>query len=108
MHIFRSLKYPNYRLFFTGQAISLIGTWMQRVAISWLVYRITGSAFLLGAVTFLSLIPSLFLSPFAGSFVDRYNKYRVLMFTQVTLMLQAGILALMVWFQYYNIFWIGS
>lgn len=108
MYIFRSLKYPNYRLFFTGQAISLIGTWMQRVAISWLVYRITGSAFLLGAVTFLSLIPSLFLSPFAGSFVDRYNKYRVLMFTQVALMLQAGILAFMVWFQYYNILWIGA
>jgi len=107
MNIFRSLKYYNYRLFFFGQAISLIGTWMQRVAISWLIYRITGSAFLLGAITFLSLIPSLFLSPFAGSFVDRYNKYRVLMFTQVGLMLQAGVLAFMVWFQYYNVLWIG-
>jgi len=107
MHIFRSLQYYNYRLFFTGQAISLIGTWMQRVAVSWLVYSITGSAFLLGAITFLSLIPSLFLSPFAGSFVDRHNKYRVLMFTQIGLMLQAGILAFMVWFQYYNVLWIG-
>lgn len=107
MHIFRSLKYYNYRLFFSGQAISLIGTWMQRVAVSWLIYRITGSAFLLGAITFLSLIPSLFLSPFAGSFADRYNKYRVLMITQIGLMLQAGILAFMVWFQYYNVLWIG-
>lgn len=107
MNIFRSLKYYNYRLFFSGQAISLIGTWMQRVAISWLVYRITGSAFLLGAITFASLIPSLFLSPFAGSFVDRHNKYRVLMFTQIGLMLQAGLLAAMIWFRYYDIFWIG-
>lgn len=107
MNIFRSLNYYNYRLFFSGQAISLIGTWMQRVAISWLIYRITGSAMLLGVITFASLIPSLFLSPFAGSFVDRHNKYRVLMFTQIGLMLQAGILAFMVWFQYYNVLWIG-
>ncbi|WP_293783478.1 MFS transporter [uncultured Pedobacter sp.] len=107
MSIFRSLRHYNYRLFFTGQAISLIGTWMQRVAISWLVYRLTGSAFLLGLITFLSLIPSLVLAPYAGSYVDRHNKYKVLVFTQVILMLQAGALALMIWFKVYDMFWIA-
>lgn len=107
MQIFRSLKYHNYRLFFTGQSISLIGTWMQRVAISWLVYRLTGSPFVLGLITFASLIPSLVLAPFAGSLVDRYNKFNIFMSTQIVLMLQAGTLALMVWLDYYNIAWIG-
>lgn len=107
MSIFRSLKHHNFRLHFTGQAISLIGTWMQRVAISWLVYRLTGSAFLLGLVTFLSMIPSLVLSPFAGSFIDRHNKFRIVMVTQVGLMIQAGILAAMVWLNYYNMVWIA-
>lgn len=107
MNIFRSLKYRNYRLHFTGQAISLVGTWMQRVAISWLVYRLTGSALVLGIVTFASLIPSLFLSPFAGSLVDRHNKFRFLLITQIGLMIQAGVLAFMIWFQYYNITWIA-
>ncbi|SDG66264.1 Predicted arabinose efflux permease, MFS family [Pedobacter terrae] len=108
MSIFRSLRHYNYRLFFTGQAISLIGTWMQRVAISWLVYRLTGSAFLLGLITFLSLIPSLVLAPYAGSYVDRHNKYKVLVITQVILMLQAGALALMIWFKVYDMFWIAA
>jgi MFS family permease len=108
MQMFRSLKYRNYRLFFTGQSISLIGTWMQRVAISWLVYRLTGSPFILGLITFAGLIPSLFLAPFAGSFVDRHNKFKTFFVTQILLMLQAGTLALMVWFDYYNIIWIGA
>ncbi|MFC1225610.1 MFS transporter [Pedobacter sp. BG31] len=108
MGIFRSLRHYNYRLFFTGQAISLIGTWMQRVAISWLVYRLTGSAFLLGLITFLSLIPSLVLAPYAGSYVDRHNKYKILVITQVILMLQAGALALMIWFKVYDMFWIAA
>ncbi|RLJ80691.1 MFS transporter [Pedobacter alluvionis] len=108
MGIFRSLRHYNYRLFFTGQAISLIGTWMQRVAISWLVYRLTGSAFLLGLITFLSLIPSLVLAPYAGSYVDRHNKYKILVITQIILMLQAGALALMIWFKVYDIFWIAA
>ncbi|WP_029274676.1 MFS transporter [Pedobacter borealis] len=107
MSIFRSLRHYNYRLFFTGQAISLIGTWMQCVAISWLVYRLTGSAFLLGLITFLSLIPSLVLAPYAGSYVDRHNKYKILVITQVILMLQAGALALMIWFKVYDMFWIA-
>src|SRR5690606_34963628 len=107
MLLFRSLKYRNYRLFFTGQSISLIGTWMQRVAISWLVYRLTGSPFILGLVTFASLFPSLILAPFAGSVVDRYNKFKIFWITQIFLMVQAGLLAAMLWFNYYSIFWIG-
>ncbi|PSK92715.1 MFS transporter [Taibaiella chishuiensis] len=103
MTMFRSFKYYNYRLHITGQFVSLIGTWMQRVAISWLVYRITGSAFLLGLVSFLSLIPSLVLSPYAGSFVDRHNKYRVVKATQLALMIQAGAMALLVWLKWYSI-----
>ncbi|WP_443946929.1 MFS transporter [Pedobacter sp. AW1-32] len=108
MSIFRSLKHYNYRLFITGQAISLVGTWMQRVAVSWLVYRLTGSTFLLGLITFLSLIPSLVLAPYAGSYVDRHNKYKILIIAQVILMLQAGSLALMIWFKYYDIYWIAA
>ncbi|WP_131536727.1 MFS transporter [Pedobacter nototheniae] len=108
MTVFRSLRHYNYRLFFTGQSISLVGTWMQRVAISWLVYRLTGSAFLLGLITFLSLIPSLVLAPYAGSYVDRHNKFKILIITQVILMLQAGALALMIWFKYYDMFWIAG
>ncbi|ACU64564.1 MFS transporter [Chitinophaga pinensis] len=107
MSVFRSLKHHNFRLHFIGQAISLIGTWMQRVAISWLVYRITGSALLLGLVTFLSLIPSLVLAPFAGSFIDRHNKFKVVMVTQIALMVQAGVLAAMVWLNYYSMIWIS-
>lgn len=108
MSIFRSLRHYNYRLFFTGQSISLVGTWMQRVAVSWLIYRLTGSAFLLGLVTFLSLIPSLVLAPYAGSYVDRHNKFKILIITQVILMFQAGALALMIWFKHYDVFWIAA
>ncbi|TFG41680.1 MAG: MFS transporter, partial [Bacteroidia bacterium] len=64
--IFRSLRYRNYRLFFAGQSISLIGTWMQRIAMPWLVYHLTGSAFLLGLVSFAGQIPTFLLAPIAG------------------------------------------
>jgi len=80
---------------------------MQRVAISWLVYRLTGSPLVLGMITFASLFPSLILAPFAGSLVDRHNKFKIFTITQVLLMLQAGTLTLMVWLNYYNIIWIG-
>jgi len=103
MSIFRSLKYRNFKLFFYGQSISLIGTWMQKTAVSWLVYRLTGSALLLGLVGFVSLIPSLVLSPFAGSLIDRYDRYKILMITQVVSMIQAGALAALIFFQFYNI-----
>ncbi len=92
-HIFRSLQYRNFRLFIAGQSISTIGTWMQSVAMSWLVYRMTGSALLLGTVAFLSQIPTFVLSPFAGVFADRYNRHKIVITTQVLSMIQAGILA---------------
>jgi len=75
---------------------------MQRIAISWLVYSMTGSALMLGFVAFVSLIPSLLLSPFIGSFIDQNNKYRVLVAAQMGLMVQAGVLALLVWFGWHT------
>src|SRR5664279_1781026 len=90
--IFRSLQYRNYRLFFSGQSISLIGTWMQRIAMPWLVYHLTGSAFLLGLVGFAGQIPTFLLSPVAGVLTDRWNRYRVLLVTQILSMIQASVL----------------
>ncbi|MBE9600112.1 MFS transporter [Pedobacter sp. MC2016-24] len=101
--MFRSLKYRNFKLFFYGQSISLIGTWMQKTAVSWLVYRLTGSALLLGLVGFVSLIPSLILSPYAGSLIDRHNRYKILLITQIVSMAQAAALAAIIFFKYYNI-----
>ena len=89
----RALRHRNYRLFFSGQGISLIGTWMTRVATAWLVYRLTHSAFLLGLVSFASQIPILFLGPFAGVLVDRLNRHRVLVITQALSMLESFALA---------------
>jgi MFS family permease len=91
--IFRALYSRNYRLFFGGQGISLIGTWMQQIAMSWLVYRLTGSAFLLGVVAFSSQICSFLFSPFAGVVSDRWNRHRILVATQSLSMMQAFILA---------------
>ncbi len=89
----RALRHRNYRLFFGGQGISLIGTWMTRVATGWLVYRLTGSAFLLGLVSFSSQIPILLFGPFAGVWVDRLNRHRVLVVTQALSMVQSFALA---------------
>ena len=76
---------------------------MQKTAVSWLVYRLTGSALLLGLVAFASLIPSLILSPYAGSLIDRHNRYKILVITQVISMMQAGALAAIIFFKFYNI-----
>jgi len=91
--VFRSLKYRNYRLFFSGQSVSLIGTWMQRIAMPWLVYHMTGSALLLGVVGFAGQIPTLIISPVAGVFTDRWPRYRVLLITQIVSLIQAAVLA---------------
>ena len=91
--IFRSLQYRNYRLFFTGQSISLIGTWMQRISMPWLVYDMTGSALLLGVVGFAGQIPTLILSPVAGVLTDRWSRYKVLLITQIVSLVQASVLA---------------
>ncbi len=93
--VFRSLKYKNYRLFFGGQSISLIGTWMQRLAMPWLVYHITGSAFLLGVVSFAGQIPTFLLAPFAGVITDRFSRYKVLLITQIISLVQAFALAIL-------------
>lgn len=85
----RALSHRNYRLFFAGQGISLVGTWITRVAMSWLVYRLTGSATVLGIVSFVGLIPTFALAPLAGVWGDRWSAYRVLVATQVLSMLQA-------------------
>ena len=89
----RALRSRNYRLFFGGQSVSLIGTWMTRVATSWLVYRLTGSATLLGIVGFAGQIPAFFLGPIAGVWVDRWDRQRTLVWTQVLSMLQSFALA---------------
>ena len=93
--IFRSFQYRNYRLFFSGQSISLIGTWIQRMATPWLVYHITGSTFMLGVVGFAGQIPTFIIAPFAGVLTDRWNKYYILIATQVAAMLQALVLAIL-------------
>jgi MFS family permease len=98
--IFRSLQYRNYRLFFGGQSLSLIGTWIQRIAMPWLVYRLSGSAFLLGVVGFAGQIPTFLLAPFAGVLSDRWNRYHILIVTQILAMIQALILT--------SLFFIGA
>src|SRR5258708_4641716 len=94
--VFKVLSFRNYRLFFFGQGSSLIGTWMQQLAMSWLVYRLTGSGLHLGLIAFMSGIPSFFLSPFAGVLVDHWNRRRLLLLTQSLSMLQASLLWLLV------------
>jgi MFS family permease len=93
--ITRALRHRNYRLFFGGQSISLIGTWITRIATSWLVYRLTGSELLLGIVGFAGQIPMLVLSPFAGVLVDRWDRHRILVITQVLSALQSAALAVL-------------
>ncbi len=89
----RALRHRNFRLFFGGQSISLIGTWMTRIATAWLVYRLTGSAWLLGIVGFCGQIPTFLLAPFAGVWVDRLNRRHVLVVTQTLAMVQSLVLA---------------
>ena len=87
------MRHRNFRLFFGGQSISLIGTWMTRIATSWLVYRLTGSAMLLGTVSFMGQIPTFLLAPFAGVWVDRLDRRRVLVWTQALSAVQSLALA---------------
>src|SRR5882724_9393080 len=85
----RALRHRNFQLFFSGQLISLIGTWMQNVAQSWLVYRLTGSSLLLGTVSFAGQIPVFLLSPLGGVVADRRSRHRVIIATQVCSMILA-------------------
>ena len=92
----RAFQYRNYRLFFSGQGISLVGTWMQQIAVSWLVYRLTNSPFLLGFIGFAGQVPTFVLAPVAGVFADRWDRRKLLVMTQVLAMLQAFLLAFLV------------
>src|SRR5262245_29422300 len=91
--ILRALRHRNYRLFFIGQCVSLIGTWMTRIATSWRVYRLTGSEWLLGLVSFAGQLPSGITAPIAGVLVDRWDRHRLLVITQVLSTIQSFALA---------------
>jgi MFS family permease len=95
-HLIRALRHRNYRLFITGQSFSLIGTWMQSIALNWLIYRLTGSAFLLGVVGFTNQIPVTIFAPLAGVFADRWNLHRTIIITQTLALIQAFLLAALV------------
>jgi MFS family permease len=94
-HAWRALRHRNFRLFFGGQTISLIGTWMTRIATSWLVYRLTKSPLLLGTVGFVGQIPTFLLAPIAGVIVDRMDRRKVLVWTQALAMIQSLLLAVL-------------
>src|SRR5215831_16352513 len=91
----RALRHRNFQLFFSGQLISLVGTWMQTVAESWLVYRLTGSALLLGTVAFCGQIPVFLLAPIGGTVADRHDRRKIIIGTQTASMLLPFILAVL-------------
>ena len=91
----RALRHRNFQLFFSGQLISLVGTWMDNIAEAWLVYRLTGSSLLLGTVAFAGQIPVFLLAPIGGMVADRWNRQRVVIATQASSMVLAGILAVL-------------
>jgi MFS family permease len=93
--MWRALRHRNFRIFFYGQSVSLVGTWMQQIAIGWLVYRMTDSALLLGIVGFSGQIATFFLLPFAGVIADRHHRHRLLLVSQVAAMLQAIVLSVL-------------
>ncbi len=97
-NIFSSLSSRNYRLYFIGQGVSLIGTWIGNVALSWLVYRLTGSVFLLGLVGFTNQIPMLILSPITGVLTDRYNRHKLMLLSQIFFLIHSLTVALLVLF----------
>ena len=114
-HTFRALKHRNYRLFFTGQGLSLVGTWLQQVAMGWLTYRLTGSAWLLGVVAFCANVGILLFSNVAGVLADRIDRRRGLLITQSLMLVQALILATLVafgWIQTWHLIvlalWLGT
>lgn len=92
----RALRHRDVRLFFAGQGTSLVGTWMQQVAVSWLVYRLTDSPLLLGVVSFGSQFPTFLIAPVGGALADRWNRYRMVVLAQTLSMLQAIVLAVLV------------
>ncbi len=102
-YFFRALHSRNYRLFFWGQSFSLVGTWMQQVALQWLVYRLTESSFILGALAFTAQFPNLIITPWVGVWVDRLDRKKMFLAIQWLGMAQASLLALLVGFEIYSI-----
>lgn len=92
----RAFRHRNFRLYFSGQSISLIGTWVQQIALSWTIYQLTHSSFLLGLVSFAGQLPLFILTPFAGVLVDRFNRHRIIIITQSLALIQAMMLAVVV------------
>ena len=103
LNTFRVFKSRNYRLYFWGQSISLIGTWMQKTAVSWVIYSLTHSKFMLGVSLFASMFPSFVFSFLGGVMADRYDRFKVLLTTQVASMVQAVLLTALVFFKHYNV-----
>ena len=102
---FRAFGSRNYRLFFAGQSVSLIGTWMQQTAVSWLIYVNTHSEFMLGLSVFAGQFPTFLLSPLGGVVSDRYNRHRILLIVQAAAMVQAVLLAVFILTDHFNV-WI--
>ncbi|HEX7411529.1 MAG TPA: MFS transporter [Bacteroidales bacterium] len=100
---FKAFRSRNYSLYFSGQSISLIGTWMQRTAVYWLIYMLTHSAFMLGLAVFATQFPSFLFSPLGGVVSDRYNRYKVMLITQVASLVQASLLVVLVVFTHYAV-----
>jgi len=100
---FNALHSRNYRLYFYGQFVSLIGTWMQRTAVSWIIYTLTHSTFMLGLTFFAGQFPSFVLGLFGGVVSDRYDRFRVLLTTQVASLIQASILAILILMGHYRV-----
>jgi MFS family permease len=108
INTFKAFRNRNYSLFFSGQSISQIGTWMQRTGVSWVVYTITHSTFMLGLSIFASQFPSFLFSLFGGIVSDRYNRYKILLFTQTASLIQALLLAILVLAKHYTVWEILS
>src|ERR1700753_1206265 len=100
---FRAFKSRNYRLYFMGQSVSLIGTWMQKTAVSWVIYSLTHSKFMLGVTLFATMFPSFLFSFIGGVAADRYDRYKLLLLTQVVSMIQAVLLTALIYFNHYSV-----
>ncbi|MBK0380008.1 MFS transporter [Mucilaginibacter segetis] len=108
INTFKALKSRNYRLYLTGQSISLIGTWMQKTAVSWVIYELTHSTFMLGLTLFATMFPSFLFSLIGGVVSDRYNRFKVLLGTQIASMIQAVLLATLILLKHYAVWEILS
>lgn len=100
----KALHYRNYRLYMGGQGLSVVGTWVQRIAMMWLAYRLSNSAFLLGVITFSEQIPILFIAPIAGVYADRWDKHKALVWFEILSVFQALLLAVLTFTGSINIY----